>query len=99
MVAHHPFRQFAIGIGRLEPVTEPLQGRQTQFLVAVMPRPAGRVGQGLAQIVGQCREPHGRIGRQARRLIQHHQRMQAGIDFGVVLGRLRHAEQRLDLGE
>ena len=44
-------------------------------------------------------EAHAGVVAQARRLGEHHQGMDAGIDLRVVLCRLRHAEKAIDLRE
>jgi hypothetical protein len=46
----------------------------------------------------QRREPGGQIGIQPHRLLEHPQDMVAGIDFGVMGGGLRDAEQAVHLG-
>ena len=92
VVAHHLVRQPAVGIRRLEPVAERCQRREPPHFMAAMARPAGRIGQRLAQIMGQGREAHRRIGREPGRLIQHHQAVDAGIDLRVMQRRLRYAE-------
>ena len=56
-------RQPAVGIRRLEPVAERGQRREPPHFMAAMARPAGRIGQRLAQIMGQRREPDNRLGR------------------------------------
>jgi hypothetical protein len=54
--------------------------------------------QRLAQVVGERREPHARIARrEPRSHVADHQGVQPGIDLGVVVGALRHAEQRVHL--
>ena len=53
----------------------------------------------LAEVVRQ----RGKADRQwkalTRGLVDHHQGMDAGIDLRMVVGPLRHAEQRIDLGQ
>ena len=62
-----------------------------------MSRPFAGRGGALAQIVAQGREPHGQRGLCVGRGVQHHHEVHAGIDFGMVLGRLGHAPQAVDL--
>ncbi len=42
---------------------------------------------------------HGQPGLQARRHVQHHHQVDAGIDFGVVVGALWHAPQPVNFGQ
>ena len=67
------------------------------LLVATMPRPLGGRRRALAEVVDQCREADLGVAAQQRRLIQHHERVHAGVDLRVPLRRLRYAEQRVDL--
>ena len=54
---------------------------------------------GFAQIVSQRGESHRQRVVLCRCIIHNHQDMQAGIDFRMVLCRLRHAEQGVNFGK
>ena len=53
--------------------------------------------QTLAQIMAEAGIAYGQRRALRCALIQHHQQMGAGVDFGVMQGGLRHAEQALEL--
>ncbi len=53
----------------------------------------------LAEVVHESREPHRGVRAQFFRLFDDHQRVQARVDLGVPFRRLRHAEQRVYLGQ
>lgn len=56
-------------------------------------------GHALAQIVHEGGEAHDRVFAKPRRLLHAHHHVHAGIDLGMVEGRLRHAEQNIHLGQ
>ncbi len=53
----------------------------------------------LAEVVGQCRETHRQTETLACGPVDHPHDMHAGIDFGMMFGRLRHPEQAVDFRE
>ena len=62
------------------------------FLVSRVARPLLARRRALAEIMHQRGESNLRFRGQQSRLIEHHQRVQAGVDFRVPLLGLRHAE-------
>ena len=67
--------------------------------VADVPRPCRLRGVAFAQVVGHASPAHRQRRVDPRALVQHQQQVQAGVDLGVVLGRLRHAPQAVCLGQ
>ena len=66
--------------------------------MADMGRQQARGRQPLSQVVKQQRKDHFRRPSQPCSQVHCHQDMNAGINFGVVLLRLRYAEQAIDFG-
>jgi hypothetical protein len=71
----------------------------TAFLVPGMGGPVTFGCRALAEVVHQRGETHCEISGQLFGLLEHHHDVQAGIDLGVPLLRLRHTEQDIDLRE
>ena len=92
MVFAHQHGQFPEVLRYPEAFTNAGDQRQTEPFMAVMFRPfIFRCG-GLAEVVYQCGKSHLGCGRKTRGLLQYHQCMYPGIDFGVMLLRLWYAE-------
>ena len=82
---------------RLEALAYLFHQFQPAVLVGDVPRPFRPGGGALAQVVEQQGEAHIGGRREQRGLLQRHQRVHPGIDLGVVLFGLGHAEQGLQL--
>ena len=82
---------------------QPLAKRGEQLLgaplVAVMRGQRGSRRRSLAEVVRKHREAHRRGGREPRRDLEREQHVHAGVDLGMPALGLRHAEERVDLGE
>ena len=62
-------------------------------------RPFRRRRGGFAQVVHQAGKAHFQWRLHLRGAAQHHHHVHAGVDFGVVFGRLGHAPLRVHLGQ
>src|ERR1017187_1677069 len=91
-------RKFAVVAWQFESVTQRLEECDAALLVSAVTRPLCARGGSLAEVMNQRRKSHACVGRQCRGLIQHHERMNAGIDLRMPLRGLRNAEQRVDFG-
>ena len=52
----------------------------------------------LAEVVAEAGIADRERGREPCRHVEHHHQVHAGVDLGVIVGALRHAEQAIDLG-
>jgi pimeloyl-ACP methyl ester carboxylesterase len=91
--------QLAAVVGRLQARGHVLRQGHAARLVADVPGPFGARRGALAEVVAQAGEAHRQrcAGRRCR--VEHLHDVHAGVDLGVVLGRLRHAPQAVDLGQ
>ncbi len=97
---HTRFGELAMLGRHLQSLAQRAQRRDAGLLVADVPGQHVRGRQRLAQVVGERgeadqvvarREPRGHVADQFD--------VHAGVDFGMVLGALRHAVQRFDFGQ
>ena len=88
--------QIAALAGHGQALAERVDRRQPPGFVATMGGPLGARRQRLAEIVGEAGEANRQIGAELRGAVQDHQGVAPRIDLRMVLGRLRHAEQRID---
>ena len=89
---HHVGQLTAVG-GHAQALAQPAQQFRAALFVADVPGPQLWRRGALAQIVPQAGKAHREWGAQLTAHVQHHHQVHAGVDFGVVLGALRHAPQ------
>ena len=97
MITRHQQRQVATFGRYAQASAEDLHLLDAAQFVAEMARQDVSGGQRLAEIVGQCGKAAGQRQPVGSRLVDDHQGVDTGIDFRVVVGPLRHAEERIDL--
>ena len=99
MLARHHLGQFSAIDGDPQTVAKRAQQLRAAHLVPDVPRQHVRRRRSLAQVVRQAGQAHRQGRLQARRQVEHHHQVHAGVDLGVVVGALRHAPQALHLGQ
>ena len=99
MLACDHVGQLAAVAGHAQPIGHLMQQRNAARLMAVMARQqiAGR--RSLAEVVAQAGVAHRQRRAQPRAGVEHEQQVCAGVDLRMVLFRLRHAPQSIDLGQ
>ena len=99
MLARHHVGQFTAGQRHAPTVAHSAQQLGAALLVADVTRPlVGRCG-ALAQVVAEASKAHRQRRGELRAHVEHHHQVHAGVDLGVVLARLRHAPEPIDLGQ
>ena len=99
MIAGHQYGQFAVVFRRFQALAKRFDQRYATGFVGDVFRPLIGRGNALAQIMKQGGETNLCFGTEAGRLFQHHQSVQAGVDFRMIFFHLRHAEQAVDFRE
>ena len=97
VMTRHQHGEFAMIVRHPEAFAQHFQQGDAALLMTGVSRPFAGRRRSLPQIVRECGEAYCRVFAQARCLLQHHERMNAGIDLGMPLCRLWNAKQRFDL--
>ena len=96
MFARHYFGQLRTGLGYTQALADIAQKRHAAHFMADMAGPLFSRGSGFAQIVHQAGKAHFQRRCSPRSSIEHQPQVNAGVDFGMVLYRLRHAPQSIN---